>query len=57
MKEPFALTKTVDFGSCVPVETLRARALIGLHMMAAGGASLSNSALSCDLGDMWRYGC
>ena len=44
MKEPFALTKTVDFGSCVPVETLRACALIGLHMMAAGGASLSNSA-------------
>ena len=40
----------------VSAETLKACALIGLHLLAAGedGSSCSQSP---DLGDMWRYGC
>ena len=34
-KEPFALTKAVQFKPFVPAETLKASALIGLHLMAA----------------------
>ena len=42
-KEPFALTKAVQFKPFVPAETLKACALIGLHLMAAGGVSRSSS--------------
>ena len=39
-REPFAHTKAVEFMKpSVPAETLRACALIGLHLMAAGGGS------------------
>ena len=56
-KEPFALTKAVDFKPFVPAETLRACALIGLHLMAADGASGSSGSQPPDLGDAWRNGC
>ena len=45
-KEPFALTKAVEIEPFVPEEMLRACAVIGLHLMAAGSASGSSS--SCD---------
>ena len=38
-KEAFVLTKAVEFRPRVKAETLRACALIGPHLMAAGGAS------------------
>ena len=51
------LCELVDFGPCVSAETVQACALIGLHMMAGEDALRSDSDLSPDLGDMWRYGC
>ena len=42
-KEPFALTMAVQFKPFVPAETLKACALIGLHLVAAGGESGSSS--------------
>ena len=42
-EEPFALTKAVEFKPFVPAETFRACALIGLHLLAAGGVSGSSS--------------
>ena len=41
----------------VSAETLRARWLIGLHLLAAEGEAGSSGSQSPDLGDMWRYGC
>ena len=46
-KEPFALTKAVDFKPFVPAETRKACALIGAHLMAAGGESGSLLTLWC----------
>ena len=45
-KEPFAVTRAAEFKPFVLAETLKACALIGLHLMAAEGASASSS--SCD---------
>ena len=42
-KEPFALTEAVQFKPFVPAETLKARALTGLHLMAAGVDSGTSS--------------
>ena len=56
-KESFALTKAVEDRPFVPTETLRASALIGLHLMAAESASVSSGGQSPDLGDMERCGC
>ena len=50
-------TKAVEFRPFVPAETLTARALIGLHLMATESASVSSGSQSTDLGDAWRYGC
>ena len=55
-KELVVLREMVNFGHYFPVETIKACAIFGLHMMAEENASLSNSGLSPDLGDMWRYG-
>ena len=55
-KSPFALTEAAQFKPFVPVETLKACALIGLHPMA-DGESVSRGGPSLDLGDMWRHGC
>ena len=57
-KEPFALTKDSGrFNPSVPAETHKACALIGLHLLAAGGVSGSSGSQSPDLGVVWRYGC
>ena len=56
-KEPLALTKAVEFRPLVPAETLRACALIGLHLRAAESASASSGSQSHDLGGAWRCGC
>ena len=44
-KEPFALSKAVQFKSFVPAEMFKACALIGLNLMEAGGES--GSSASC----------
>ena len=40
-KEPVVLSELVEFGPCVSAETGKARALIGLHMMAEQNATMS----------------
>ena len=55
--EPVVLRETVDFGHCIPVETFKACAMCGLHMMDEEKISLSRSSISPYLGDMLRYGC
>ena len=56
-KEPVALTLAVPFESFVCAETLKAWALIGLHLLAAKGEAGSSGSQSPDSADMWRYGC
>ena len=56
-KEPTVLSELVEFGPCVSAETVKACALIFLHMMAEENALRSDSDSSPDLGEMWRYGC
>ena len=41
----------------VSAETLKARALIGLHLLAAESEAGSSGSQSPDLGDMWKHGC
>ena len=48
-KEPFALAEAVEFRPSVLAETLKSRALIGLHLMAAESASVSSGSQSLDL--------
>ena len=50
------LSELIEFAPCVPAETVKACALIRLHMMVEENALRSDSD-SLDLGDMWRYGC
>ena len=50
-KEPVALTKAGPFKHVLPAETLKACALIGLHLMATGGDAGSSGSPSPDLGD------
>ena len=50
------LSELVNFGPCVSAATVKASALIGLHM-AEETAVRSDSDSSLDSGDMWRYGC
>ena len=52
MKEPVALTKAVPSKPFVSAETLKARALIVLHLVAAEDAAGSSGSHSPDLGDM-----
>ena len=54
-KELFALTMAVEFRPCA-AETLKACALIGLHMITEEAASLSLSGIFAELGDRWRHG-
>ena len=51
------LTKAVPFKPCVSAETLKACALIGLHLWEAEGEAGSNGSQSLDSGDAGRYGC
>ena len=55
-KAPVVIKDTLNFGQC-PLETVKACAMCGLHMMAEESASLSNSDFSPDSEDMLRYGC
>ena len=41
----------------VSAKTLKACALIGLHLLAAEGEGGSSGRQSPDLGDIWKYGC
>ena len=56
-KEAVAFSNEVPFKPVVPVDTLKACALIGLHILAGEGEAGSSGSLSLDLGDMWRHGC
>ena len=56
-KELVVLGEMVDFGYCLPVETLKACAVCGLHMMSEENTSGSSGSTCPDLGDTWRYGC
>ena len=56
-KEPMVLSELVEFESCFSAETVKACALIGLHMMAEENALRSDRDSSPDLRDMWKYGC
>ena len=55
-KEPIVLTKAVEFRLCVAAETLKACALIGLHMIAEEATSSSLKGTSPVLGGRWRCG-
>ena len=56
-KEPVALTKAVPFQPFfVYAETLKACALIGLHLLATEDEAGSSGSLSPDFGDTWRHG-
>ena len=50
---PMVLNELVNFGPCVSAETVKACALIGLHMVTLDNALRSDSDSSPDLGDMW----
>ena len=56
-RNPSLLQRQWSLSPFVPAETLRACALIGLHLMAAESASGSSGSQSPDLGDVWRNGC
>ena len=56
-EEPVVLSELVNFGPCISAETVKACALIGLHVMAEENALRSDGDSSLDLGDMWRYAC
>ena len=56
-KEQMVFSELVEFGPCVSAETVKACALIGLHMMAEVSVLRSDRDFSPDLGNMWRYGC
>ena len=55
-KEPVVLSDLIEFGPFVSAETVKASALIGLHVMAEENALWSDSDSSSDLGEMWKYG-
>ena len=52
-KKPVVASNDVSSNPSVSAETLKACALIGLHLLAAEGEAGSRG----DLGDMWKYGC
>ena len=51
------LSELVELGPCIPAETVKACALIGLHMMAEENALRLDGDSCPKLRDMWRYGC
>ena len=55
-KEPMVLSELVELMPCISAETVKACALIGLHMMAEENALRSNTDFSPE-GDMWRFDC
>ena len=55
-KEQVVASNEVLPNPCVSTETLKAFALIGLHLLAADCEVGSSGGQSPDLGDTWRYG-
>ena len=55
-KEPMVLGELIEFGPCISAETVKACALIGLHMMAEENA-IRTGILHFDRAEMWNYGC
>ena len=53
----FVASNEVLPNPCVSAEALEARALIGLHLLAADFEVGSLGSQSPDLGDMWKYRC
>ena len=51
------LSELVELGPCIPAETVKACALIGLHMMAEETALRLDGDSCPKLRDVWRYGC
>ena len=51
------LSEFVEFGPCIPAETVKACALIGLHMMTEENALRSDRDSSPYPREMWKYGC
>ena len=56
LKSRWSSVSWSNSGSVSQPKTVKACALIGLHMVAEENALLSDSDSSPDLGDMWRYG-
>ena len=56
-KEQVVASNDVSSNPFVSAETLKACALIGLHLLAAEGEAGSGGGQSLDVGDMWRQGC
>ena len=56
-KEPVVASNEVLPKPIVSAETLKACALIGLHLLAAEGEDGSSGSQSRDSRDLWRYGC
>ena len=55
-KEQLVASNEVLPNPCVSTETLKAFALIGVHLLAADCEVGSSGGQSLDLGDTWRYG-
>ena len=56
-KDPVVASDDVSSNPFVSAETLKACALIGLHLLAAGDEAGSSGSQSPDLGDLRRQGC
>ena len=56
-KGPMVLSDFVEFGPCMPAETVKACALIGLHMVTEENALRSDRDSSPYPIEMWKYGC
>ena len=56
-KEPLVLSELVELGPSISAETVKACALIGLHMVAEEDALRSVRDTFPGLGEMWKYGC
>ena len=56
-KKPEVVSNEVLPDPFVSAETLKACALIDLHLLAADHEAGSSGSQSPDLGDMWKYSC
>ena len=54
--EPLVLSELVEFRPSISAETVKACAMIGLHMRAEEHALWSDMDFSPDLGEMWKLG-
>ena len=56
-QKPVVASNEVLPNPYVSAETLKACALIGLHLVGAEGEEGSSGSRCPDLGDVWRHGC